>query len=151
MVEFSLVGIILLVTLFGFLNFSHALFVRSLLRYAVSQGIRYAITGQTRSGLSHAESIKAVVQDNALGLLKTSAGAASIQVRYYLPDGVTQTTVVAGNNLIEVAIEDYPLMQLVPLWGNWTITNRLIDVLEPFDGVGGGGGGGGGGECISSS
>lgn len=154
MVEFSLVGIVLLTLLFGFINFSYALFARSLLRYAVSQGIRYGITGQVRTGLSHAESIKAVVRENALGLLQSDANAATVKVRYYLPDGITETGTVAGNNLLEVAVEDYPVIQMAPLfWSDLTITNRLVDVLEPFAGTGGGagGGGGGGGACIASS
>ena len=150
MVEFSLVGITLLTVLLGMIDFSYWLFVRSLLRYSVSQGIRYGITGQTRTGMSHAESIKAVVQDHSLGLLKSPANAATIKVRYYLSDGVTETGTVAGNNLLEVAVESYPLVRLAPLfWSDATITNRLVDVLEPFSGTGGGGGGGGA-PCIAS-
>ena len=152
LVEFSLVGIVLLTLLLGFIDFSCSLFARSLLRYSVSQGVRYGITGRVRPDMSHAESIKAVVQENSLGLLTSPTHAATIKVRYYSPDGATETGVVRGNNLLEVAVEDYHLIQLAPLfWPELTITNRLVDVLEPFAGGAGGAGGGGGGECIASS
>lgn len=151
-VEFSLVGMAVLTLLFGTIDFHYALFARSMLRHAVGQGIRYGITGKTRTGLSHADSIKAVVQENSLGLLTSPDNAATVKVRYYLPDGVTETSTVTGNNLLEVAVEDYPLIRMAPLfWSDLTITNRLVDVLEPFSGGGGTGGEEGGGECIGSS
>src|ERR1035441_6008677 len=69
MVEGSLVILPLLAVLFGVLDLSIAIFVKNTVQFAVCQGVRYAVTSQTMTGMGQDDSIKTVVQNYTLGFL----------------------------------------------------------------------------------
>ena len=71
---------------FLILDMAWAFYVKSTLQNGVREGVRYAITSQTMTGLGQDASIKSVVQQNAMGLLAGSAGAALINIQYFLPN-----------------------------------------------------------------
>jgi len=104
--------------LFLIMDLSWAIFARSVLQYAVREGVRYAVTSQTVAGLGHVDSIKTVVQNHALGLLNGD-GWDKIQVRFYSPDTFEDVTALpganAGGNLVEVSVQGYSWLPLFPL------------------------------------
>ncbi len=108
-----MMGVVFLLT-----NVSWTVFSRGALQYAVREGVRYAVTSQTKSGLGHVDSIKTVVQSNALGMLRGTAGWNRIQVHFYTPDTFTDVTgVVGGNvggNLVEVSVEGFTANGVAP-------------------------------------
>jgi Flp pilus assembly protein TadG len=124
MLEFTLVILPVLGFVFLLLNVAWAVYSRATLQYAVSQGVRYAITSQTISGLGQKDSIRTVVQRNAFGNLganSTSPAWANIQVHFYLPDGTDVSNVVGGNGLqngiyplVEVSVESITKNNLLP-------------------------------------
>jgi Flp pilus assembly protein TadG len=124
MLEFTLVLLPLLGLLFLLLDVSWAVYTRSTLQYAVAQGVRYAVTSQTISGLGQKDSIRTIVQKNAFGRLGADSAApawASIQVHFYLPDGTDVSNKPGGNGqqngvypLVEVSVESISQKTFMP-------------------------------------
>jgi Flp pilus assembly protein TadG len=122
--EFTLV----MLPFFGFtfllLDVAWAVSTRATLQYAVAQGVRYAITSQTITGLGQKDSIRTVVQQSAFGKLGANSSASawsSIQVHFYLPDGTDVSSTVGGNGeqngvypLVEVSVEAYSQKTFMP-------------------------------------
>ena len=115
MVEFALVLLPLLAIIFGIIDFSLAVFLRSTFRHAAREGARYAVTGRTAAGMGQDASIRAVVQRNAMGFLNGSSGASKIFVRYYTPGTLVETQSNAGGNIVEVSIEGYTWSWIAPV------------------------------------
>ena len=124
MLEFTLVILPMLGFVFLILNIAWAVYSRSTLQYAVAQGLRYAVTSQTMTGLGQKDSIRTVVQQNAFGRLGANSTApawSSIQVHFYLPDGTDVSNTVGGNGeqngvypLVEVSVESYSQKTFMP-------------------------------------
>ena len=125
MLEFALAILPVLGFLFLLLDVAWAVYSRATLQYAVAQGVRYAITSQTISGLGQKDSIRTVVQRNAFGNLGANSSAAawsSIQIHFFLPDGTDVSSVVGGNGqqngvypLVEVSVESITEKSLLPI------------------------------------
>jgi hypothetical protein len=122
LIEFSLVLIPLLGFTFLLMNIAWTVFEKATLGHATREGVRYAVTSQTKPGLGHKDSIKAVVRANALFLLRDSDGWDSIHVRFYTPDTLTEVSdSVGGNsggNLVEVSVEGFNKGSLMPSFQN---------------------------------
>lgn len=107
--------VILPLTALGFalMDYSIGLFVQNVLRNAVREGCRFAITQQTGAGGQDA-AIKAVVQQNALGFLQSTT---SISVTYYdsSQNVVTGTGSNAQGNLCLVAISGFSWSWFAPV------------------------------------
>jgi hypothetical protein len=114
-VEAAFVFIPLLALIFAIVDFGLAIFVRSTLQHATREGVRYAVTYQTLSGMGHDASIKAVVQSSSIGLLNGAAGAAKIHIRYYDPITFQEVLANAPGNVVEVSVEDFTWGWLAPL------------------------------------
>lgn len=131
--EFTLVLLPMLGFLFLILDISWAVYSRSTLQYAVAQGVRYAVTSQTTGTMGLRASIQTVVQDNAFGRLRTTAGAATgvngwngIYVDYYLVNsdgsltsedgatGTSWTTAAAELPLVEVSVQGLSSKTFMP-------------------------------------
>ena len=65
--------------------------------------------------MGHDASIKTVVQSNALGFLRGSAGLEKIIIRYYQPDTFAVTAYNWPGNLVEVSVENFQWKWIVPL------------------------------------
>jgi hypothetical protein len=115
-VETALVLLPLLALIFAIVDFAFAIFVNSTLQHAAREGVRFAVTYRTFSGMSHDASIKAVVQNAALNLLDGPEGARKIHIRYYDPVTLQEVPTNAPGNLIEISIENFDWGWLVPLW-----------------------------------
>jgi Flp pilus assembly protein TadG len=122
-IEFALVLLPLLALALGIIDFAVPIFLWSTFNHAAREGVRYGITYQTKSGLSHSESIKSVVQANAAGFLAGSVGMSKIQVKFYSPTTfleVTGANANDGGNIVEVSVVGYEWGWTVPLWRSRT-------------------------------
>jgi Flp pilus assembly protein TadG len=116
-VEFSLVMIPLFGILFLVIDLSWMLFARATLQYAVREGVRYAVTGQTMTGMGQDASIRTVVQQSSLGLLSGATGAAEINVTYLDPNNnFAVTTSNAGGNVVQVSVSGAKIFPMAPLF-----------------------------------
>lgn len=136
-VEAAFVLVPLFALIFAIVDFGLAIFVRSTLQHATREGVRYAVTYQTMDGMGHDDSIKNIVQYNAMGFLSGEGGEDLIAIRYF--DPITLQEVGANNpgNLIEVSVEDYSFGFLAPLLRSaapLSMTTRSSDRMEGLPG-----------------
>jgi Flp pilus assembly protein TadG len=133
-VEFGLTCLPLFGFIFLILDVSWLIFAQVTLQGAVRQGVRYAITGQTMTGMGQDASIKTVVQNAAVGFLAGSTGYNQIAINYYLPGTLTATTSNAGGNIVEVSIQGFALSPLGPILHAGSpvaISAVASDIVEP--------------------
>lgn len=119
MVEFALVFTPVLALLLGIVDFAIPIFLVATFHHAVREGVRYGITYQTYPGLSQTDSIKKVVQQNAVGFLSGQSGLDKIVIKYYNPTTFAQVTgpnANAGGNIVEVSIQGFSWSFMAPLW-----------------------------------
>ncbi|MCW5983445.1 MAG: pilus assembly protein [Bryobacteraceae bacterium] len=114
-VEAAFVLVPLLALIFAIIDFGLSIFVMSTLQHAVREGVRYAITYQTQTGMGHDASIKSVVQSEAMGFLAGQAGLNKIYIRYFDPVTLTQVSSNGPGNVIEVSVEGFTWGWLAPL------------------------------------
>lgn len=135
-VEAAFVFIPLMAVIVAIFDYSLVIMTRSTLQHAVREGLRYAITYQTMSGMSHDASIREVVKNNALGFLNSVNGSENpckICIRYYNPNTLAFTTENDPGNIIEVAVENHTWNWIAPLMRSSTplqITVRASDRTE---------------------
>jgi len=113
--ESAFVFVPLMAIIFAIIDFGMAIFLRSTFQHAVREGVRYGVTYRTQSGMGHDDSIKAVVQHNAMGFLASAENRERIKIRYYVPDTLVETNQNLPGNLLEVSIENYPWGWMAPL------------------------------------
>jgi hypothetical protein len=114
-VEAALIMLPFMAFVCAVIDSSLVIFMKNTVRQAAREGVRYGITGQTRTGMCQDASIKAVVQEKSAGFLAGTTGANRIQVEYYNP----QTFAPAQNrpgNIVEVSIVNMPWSWIVPIW-----------------------------------
>jgi Flp pilus assembly protein TadG len=138
LVEFSLVMIPMFGILFLVIDLSWMLFARATLQYAVREGARYAVTGQTFSGMGHDASIRSVVQQNSMGILAGSSGASKITIAYFDPNANLAATVSnAGGNVVQVSASGISVFPLAPLFHSGSALSMSAvssDVMESSPG-----------------
>jgi Flp pilus assembly protein TadG len=108
--------------IFAFTDFGLMLFRWSTLQNALREGTRYAVTFQTATGLGQDASIAGVVQQYALGFVKTTDNPQHIFVNYYAPTALATPIATGGNtpgNLVEVSIQNLSFGWLAPLSGSY--------------------------------
>jgi Flp pilus assembly protein TadG len=108
--------------LFAFVDFGLLLFRWATLQNAVREGCRYAITFQTGSGEGQDASIKAVVQQYAMGIVHTTDSPQDIFVKYYTTSNMTTPVVSGGNvpgNIVEVSVQGVSWSWVAPLSGSY--------------------------------
>ncbi len=133
MVEAAFVIVPLLALIFAIIDFGLAIFVRSTLQHATREGVRYAITYRTFTGMGHDASIKKVVQEAAMGFLDGQENLNKIKIRYYDPSNLTEVADNSPGNIIEVSVENYTwgwLAQLMRDAPPLQITTRSSDRME---------------------
>jgi hypothetical protein len=125
LVESSFTLLPLLALLFGTIDISFAIFVKNTMQFAVRQGVRYAVTSQTMSGMGQDLSIKTVVNTYSMGLLDGMSpnhdGMASISINYYDPVSLGQLNGQGSNvggNIVVVSCNGLSWAWMVPLLRN---------------------------------
>jgi Flp pilus assembly protein TadG len=152
--EFTLVLLPLLAMVTVLVDTSWAVFAKATLQRAVRIGVRTGITltsSQMAQGACLTDTVKGVVQANAMGLLNGSSGLALIKVHYFQPpaadssgaatDVSTQSTGDVPGNIMQVSVQSFSLIPLLPRIFNWKTTpdsSALVmqgvysaDLIEP--------------------
>jgi Flp pilus assembly protein TadG len=136
-VEGALVIVPLMAILFALMDFAVAIFVQNVLRHAVRESVRFAVTQQTGAGGQDA-AIKTVAQNESMGFL---SDVSTVSITYY-DKTLTQVTGVGSNgqgNICVVAITGYPWSWFAPvLRANTALAFNVTssDVMEaPPNGV----------------
>jgi Flp pilus assembly protein TadG len=122
---------------FGTIDFAMALLMKNCMQAAVREGVRYAITGQTMNALGQDDSIKTVVQNNALGFLSGSTWKSNVVISYYNPKTLLAVTGVNSNaegNIVQVSVTGLSWAWMVP-YGRSAVPLPIAaassDVVEP--------------------
>lgn len=127
----------LLLTTFLMLDLSMVIFLRSTFQHAVREGVRYAITGANTIGPCEDDSIKAIVQQNALGFLSAASASGVMHVHFMSPvDGSVSDN--SAGNIVEVSVEAYQYGPLAPYQRlNYPVKiwARAYDLMEPVVGT----------------
>jgi Flp pilus assembly protein TadG len=127
----------LLMLLFATIDFSIAILVKNTVQSAVREGVRYAVTGQTVSGLGQDESIRTVVENNSLGFLNSSNGDSMISITYYNPNTLLVVNGVGSNasgNIVQVQVTGLSWIWMVPYGRSAAplqISATSTDIVEP--------------------
>jgi Flp pilus assembly protein TadG len=119
--EFALTILPTFGLIFAFVDFGLLLFRWATLQNAVREGCRYAITFQTATGLGQDASIEAVVQQFAMGIVKTTDNPQDIFVKYYSPANLNTPIGSGGNvpgNVVEVSVQGVSWSWIAPLSGS---------------------------------
>ncbi len=152
LIEFTFVFLPLMAMLTVTADTAWAIFAKATLQRAVRVAVRQGVTmtiADTGGGCL-TPAVKSVVQANALGLLNGASGLAKIKVHYYQPPAETSTAAVTdvstqangnqGGNILEVTVQNFSLVPLMPRitsWKNAADKNPLIvtvnsaDLIEP--------------------
>ena len=153
MVEFTLVLLPLLAMLLVLMDTAWAIWAKSTLQQAVRYGVRNGITlttAQMAQGACLTDTVKALVQQNSMGLVAGKSGLALIKVNYYQPpaansnaaavDVSNQNNGNAPGNIMQVSVQNFSLVPLMPRLFSWKQapdTNPLLisvyaaDLIEP--------------------
>ncbi len=108
--------------IFAFTDFGLMMFRWSTLQNSLREATRYAVTFRTQAGLGQDASIKNIVQQYALGFVKTTDSPPHIFVNYYSPADLATPFVTGGNvpgNLVEVSVQNLSFAWLAPLSGSY--------------------------------
>ena len=140
MVEAALAIVPMIAVLFGVLDLAIAVFVKNTVQFAVCQGVRYAITSQTMTGLGHDDSIKSVVQSYTVGLLDSLStdhvGKNRISITYYDPvslNAVSGAGSNIGGNIVVISATGLTWAWMIPLWHSsdpLTFSVSSADIME---------------------
>src|ERR1700730_12607680 len=107
--------------IFVFLDVGMMIFRWTTLQNAVREACRYAVTFQTSGVLGQDASIEQVVQQYAMGLVKTTDSPNRIKVKYYAPTDLSTPIASPGGNLpgniVEVSVQAIPFAWMMPLSG----------------------------------
>lgn len=119
-------------TIFGFFDIGMVIFTWNTLQNAVREGVRYGITYQTQTGLGQVSSIKSVTSYWTLGLVQANTAANNgsglpwIDVKFFSPTTLAETTANDPNNIIEVSIRNYPYRWMAPLSGSFQSSQGIF-------------------------
>lgn len=142
LVEVSLIFLPLFALLLALIDFSMALFLRGTMQNAVREGVRYAVTYQTASGLCQDASIKAIVKGSAVGFLSGATDDAKIKVRYYNPSNLSTEVTGGGSNapgnVVEIGVEGFSWGWIAPLWRTASPFNINVYAADRMEGLAGG-------------
>jgi Flp pilus assembly protein TadG len=108
--------------IFAFTDFGLMMFRWSTLQNSLREATRYAVTFQTQGGMGQDASIESVVQQYALGFVKTTDSPQHIFVNYYAPIALNTAFATGGNvpgNLVDVSIQNLSFAWLAPLSGSY--------------------------------
>lgn len=141
LLEVSLVFFPMFALFLALVDIPIGLFLRATMQHAVREGVRYAVTHRTLSGMCQDASIRYVVKGAAAGFLASGAHDSKIKVRYYAPGNLTtELTGISSNapgNIVEVAIEGYTWNWLAPFLRNSSSFTINVYAADRMEGVGG--------------
>lgn len=125
LVEAALAMLPLMAFFCGIMDVSFAVFIKNTLLFAVRQGVRYAVTSQTMTGMGQDASIKTTVINYSCGLVNALSpnqnGSNQIAITYYDPVSLLPVTGVnsnIGGNIVVVSVSGLSWAWMAPVWRN---------------------------------
>lgn len=112
-IEAALIFLPFFALIFATIDYAMVLFLQGTFKHAAREGVRFAITQRTLGSMGQKDSIKAVVQANAMGFLNGNDGARKVDIKFYRLDPsaeqrgyieVTGTGLNSPGNIVEVTI-----------------------------------------------
>jgi hypothetical protein len=135
-VEFALVLLPLFAFVFLIINIAWLIFARACLQEAVRQGVRYAITGQTLSGMGLDASVQTAVQQDSFGFIP-AANAGCVSVQFFSPSDLSTPLTGSGSdapgNVVKVSIGNFSVRPLSALLINSApipLTASSSDIMQ---------------------
>lgn len=107
----------------AFFDFGMMWYRWSSMQNAVREGVRYAITFRTMTGLGQLDSIRTVVQRNSMGLVRLTDNPQTIFVKFYPKSNPNAEITTGGNvpgNIVEVSIQNISFNRMIPLSGSFS-------------------------------
>jgi Flp pilus assembly protein TadG len=107
---------------FAMTDFGLMMFRWATLQNAVREATRYAVTFQTQAGFGQDASIKNMVQQYSMGLVRTTDSPQHIFVDYFAPTNLTTPYGSGGNlpgNVVVVSVKNVSFAWLAPLSGGF--------------------------------
>jgi Flp pilus assembly protein TadG len=147
MIEFTLSFLPFMVITIVLVDLSWAIFAEASLQQSVRMAVREGITlTSTQVTGNLTDTVKAMVQAHAVGFLNGATGKAYIKVHYFdqnnpSSDVSAQSWGNTPGNIMQVSVESFPLVPLMPRFYNWsgTIDNNPLsitvysaDMIEPL-------------------
>jgi Flp pilus assembly protein TadG len=146
LLEFTLNFLPFMVMIVVLVDTSWAIFAQATLQQAVRMAVRAGVTYTTAQVSTNlTDTVKTYVQAHSVGLLNGATGKAYIKVHYF--DQITQLDVSnspsgnTGGNIMQVSVQGYPLVPLMPRFFSWkdTVDNSPMsmkvyaaDMIEPI-------------------
>jgi Flp pilus assembly protein TadG len=118
-VEMAIVAPVAFLLLIGVIEFSLVFFLTLTMQYAVREGARYAITGNSADGSVRLDSVKQIIRSNSLGYYDTLCPVTSV-------NGTTATSANAGSVL--GAPGDIIVLRLEC---SWTLATPIVAAVFP--------------------
>ena len=123
LIEMAMILLPLIAFVGATFDFAVAITMQNTMQYAVRQGVRYAVTSQTMTGMNHDASIKSTVVLNAMGMMNLLIPANSdinsyISINYYDPATLALMTGSGSNrggNICQVSVTNLSYKWMVPL------------------------------------
>ena len=120
MVETAFSLLVFLGFIFLIIDLSMGILAKATLQNAVRAGVRYAVTSQTSGALGQVDSIKQVVQSQAMGFLSASDLTSYVTVTFYSvssnpPAVVTGVGSNLAGNMVVVSVNAWPFTPLAPV------------------------------------
>jgi len=106
----------------AFVDFGLVLYRWSTLQNAVREGARYAVTFKTSGSLGQDASIRKIVEQHSMGLVKSTDNPQKMKVNYYSPSNLNAPINPGGNipgNVVQVSVENISWPWLAPLSGSF--------------------------------
>ena len=151
--EFTLVFLPMLAFVTVIADTAWAIWAKATLQRAVRLGVRVGVTltaAQMANGACLTDTVKGTVQAYSFGLLNGTSGLSKIKVNYLQPppsgstaaatDVSTQASGDQGGNIMQVSVQNYSLVPLMPRITSWKTAsdnNPLVfsvnsaDLIEP--------------------
>lgn len=136
MIEFALCFLLFIGTILGFGQIALAIWLKTTMHHAVREAARYAMTGQTISGLGQDASIRQVVSRNTAGILSQAQASTMVTIEFFDATGAP-TASNAGGNTVVISVNNYPIPLLVPAPITYagmpmTVSAQAVARLEPY-------------------
>lgn len=147
LIEFTLCFLPFMVIVITLVSLSWAIFGEATLQQAVRMAVREGITlTSTQVTGNLTDTVKAAVQAHSVGFLNGATGLAYIKVHYFdqnnpSTDVSAQASGNTPGNIMQVSVQGYPLVPLIPRFFNWSgaidnspfsTTVYAADMIEPM-------------------
>ena len=128
-VEFALIVLFVFALIFAVVEFGRALFVWNALTEVTRRGARIAVVCPINSAIPKQVALFNAITGSGNSTIIKGLTPSMVQVKYYLDDGVTETTNQTKITFINVSIIGYTHRLIIPIWGVSLIAPKFTTTL----------------------